>query len=1213
MSTGGRQMQVIDADLIKERDYWLNRLSSGWGDSSVSSSRRQLKPSSTHRPRVDAIVTGRLYAELMRLSGNSPFLLYAVLVACVKTCLYRYTNSTLITVGSPALKDFEETNALPIVDSIDPRMDFKQLLVAVRGTLLDAYEKQRYPFAWMCRELGVAPPTERPVLFHVLLRLKDIHGEPPAITCDLTMTFETEGDQLSGVIEFDGSLFEEAAIERFRDHVLNVLRQVLEDPETLLCELDLLTDKEREFLLVACNSPEGGHEADSDIPGLFEAQVEKAPDAIALTGRDEQLTYRELNERSNQMARFLAQMGVGPEVLIGLCVERSIEMIVELLGILKAGGVYVPLDPSYPRERISFIVEDAGVAILLIHQERAISLGHTKQSLVVYVDDIGEQIRHLSKANLAAGVGPDNSAYVIYTSGTTGHPKGVMVSHRGIANLAEAQGRAFALGPGSRVLQFASLSFDASVWEIFGTLLSGSTLCTMSESAKREPAALIEILQENLITTVTLPPALLRILPHPELPALRTVIAAGERCSAELVRFWARGRSFINAYGPTEATVCASLAECVDDGVDPHIGRPISRMQVYLLDRHLQPVPIGVPGEVYLGGVGLARGYLERPELTSEKFVPNPFGSSGARLYKTGDLAYYLPDGNIAISGRTDYQIKLRGHRIELGEIEAALGQHPGVRDSVAVVREDAAGEKSLIAYVVPTRKESIALADHRLHRLPNNLRIAHLNQGETELMYKEIFRDQTYVRHGVTLKDGDCIFDVGANIGLFTLFASQMASDLSLYAFEPVPAAFEKLRSNTGLYGIEAKLFECGLSDTARTDTITYYPSISGMSGLYADAREDEGLIRVFIQNQEIDLGQQAAELLASKFESESLTCTLTTISNVIRENGLSRVDLLKIDVEKSELDVLRGINSDEDWDKIKQIVLEVHDIEGRLDRVTALLESKGYETHSDQDELFRNTGLYTVYGIRFSESERTSRAEGRVQRRPLVNDSVISVRDLRSFLAEKLPDYMTPAAFVFLEALPLTPSGKIDRASLPEVDKSRAELETVFVAPQTDLEKVLANVWQSVLEVPSIGIHDNFFQLGGDSLRAAIAMNQLQESAGEQIQVAALFEYPTIAELASFLNENHPTALSGICGLEAQPGRSLAGEFAKPAEARNTPAEFESEVQVEPVNHGVAWQIGSSMHEDDAQTLLANLDRLSQEEVDSLLKDMLSEQRNV
>src|SRR5262245_13260353 len=486
-------------------------------------------------------------------------------------------------------------------------------------------------------------------------------------------------------------------------------------------KLLLLTDAERHEQLVVWNATQVAYTPDQSLPQLVEAQAARQPDALALVCEAQHLTYGALNRQANQLAHHLRHLGVGPDVLVGLCVERSVAMVVGVLGILKAGGAYVPLDPTYPAARLAFMLADAQVALLVTQAALAAALPPTAARVLCLDTDEAAIARHPATTP-PGGAGAENLAYVIYTSGSTGQPKGVRIAHRGVSNLAVAQQRLFAVPPGSRVLQFASMSFDSSVWEVLMALGSGATLCVGTPDAVLPGPALRRLVQEQAITHATLPPSVLAVLAPDDWPAGGTLIVAGEACAPSLVAHWAPGRPFFNAYGPTEATVCATIAACRDGSQPPPIGRPIANTQVYVLDRQGQVVPIGVPGEVYLGGEGLAQGYLHRPGLTGASFLPHPFSQApGQRLYRTGDLGRYRPDGTLEFLGRRDQQVKIRGFRIELGESEAVLAQHPGVRETVVLARDDPAGLPRLVGYVLPA-PDAVPTAEALHHFLAAHL-----------------------------------------------------------------------------------------------------------------------------------------------------------------------------------------------------------------------------------------------------------------------------------------------------------------------------------------------------------------------------------------------------------------------------------------------------------------------------------------------------------
>jgi amino acid adenylation domain-containing protein len=473
-------------------------------------------------------------------------------------------------------------------------------------------------------------------------------------------------------------------------------------------DLSALSPAERDEMLVAWNAT-GRPIQSICMHRIIEQQVERTPLAVAAQFADAHLTYSALDVRSNQLARELRALGVGPEVRVAICLERSLDLPVAILAVLKAGGAYVPIDASYPPERIRYLVEDSGARVLLSHgalvgergdPERAAALRAAPQ--VIALDERWPTITRHSGERVDGGAMPRNAAYVIYTSGSTGRPKGVVIEHLGIANLVAAQRARFDLGPGRRVLQFASLSFDAATFELLLALGSGAALHLAPREALIPGDELIALLAAQEITTITVPPSVLAMCSATELPALRVITVAGEVCPADVVEQWGAGRDFWNLYGPTEATIWSTAIRCRTSPQRPTIGTPIDNTQVFVL-AGLEPVPIGVPGELHIGGIGLARGYHGRPSLTAERFVPDPFsGVPGARLYRTGDRVRWRADGSLEFLGRVDFQVKLRGVRIEPGEIETLLHAHPAVGEAAVVLRDEVPNEPRLVAYVRP-------------------------------------------------------------------------------------------------------------------------------------------------------------------------------------------------------------------------------------------------------------------------------------------------------------------------------------------------------------------------------------------------------------------------------------------------------------------------------------------------------------------------------
>ncbi|MEO1004642.1 MAG: amino acid adenylation domain-containing protein [Cyanobacteria bacterium J06638_38] len=820
-------------------------------------------PTDHPRPRVQTFqgatysfsLDSALTAALQELSQQEEVTLFMTLLAAFKTLLYRYTNQGDILVGSPiANRNRTETesligffiNTLVLRTKLSGNFTFRELLRQVRQITWDAYDHQDLPFEKLVEELQPERDLSYSPLFQAKFMLDNSPGEDlrlPGLTLnfldfqnstaklDLSLDMYESTSGLIGAFEYNIDLFDEVTIKRMADHFCSLLSGIVDDPEQKISQLPLLTPAEQQRILFEWNDTQTEYPQNLCFPQLFEAQVEQTPDAIALVFQEQQLTYQELNQRANRLAHYLQKLGVKPEFKVGLFVERSPEMIIGMLGILKVGGAYLPLDPTYPQERLDFMLSDSQVNILLTTQKLKSQLPQLS-SQIIYLD--AEDLAKESSINPDSKVTIDNLAYLIYTSGSTGTPKGVLVTHEGLVNLTQDKIRTCRVQADSRILQFFSLSFDASIPEIVMALGSGAALYLGTQNDLLPGQPLLEFLRQHAITHITLPPSALAVLPSADLPALEMVLVGGEAPSPELISQWSQGRLFINAYGPTETTVNASMVECGNGkGLLPTV-RPAANKQLYILDPNLQPVPIGVPGELHIAGVGLARGYLNRPAKTATTFIPNPFSTEpGSRLYKTGDLACYLNDGRIQLLGRLDHQVKIRGFRIELGEIEALLTQQPGVQESVVIARQDQPGDKRLVAYIV--------------------------------------------------------------------------------------------------------------------TDA----------------------------------------------------------------------------------------------------------------------------------------------------------------ENRPKISD-------LRNAIAEKLPKYMIPTAFVTLDKLPLNPNGKVDRQGLPAPDTARPELEAEFVAPGTATEKILAEIFAEVLEVEQVGVEDNFFDLGGHSLLATQLVAQLLKTFEAEVSVVDLFEASTVAALA-------------------------------------------------------------------------------------------------
>ncbi len=824
-------------------------------------------PTDRPRPAVESFLSGTrqfnvspdLTAGLNALGQCENVTLFMTLVAAFQVLLHRYCAQDDVVIGASqgdlgAKSFFGDT--LVLRSNLFGNPSFCELLAQVRDVTLEAYDHQDIPFEKLVEALNLQSDPSRNSLFQVMFVLHDIADKQLSLNettkLDLTLELLQTQDGLIGRVEYATDLFEAPTITRLIGHFQTLLEGVIAQPETHLSELPLLTEFERHQLLVEWNDTAVPFPQDKCIHELFEAQVAKTPQAVAVVYEDQRLTYTQLNAQANQLAHYLRSLGVGPEVLIAICLERSLDMVVGLLAILKAGGAYVPLDPSYPQERLAFMLEDSA-PLALLTQGRLESLFAGKAKALTVIDLEAERFPWASQpdTNLdrhGEALTPNNLAYVIYTSGSTGKPKGVMVEHINVVNFLSSMTKTPGITRSDSLLAVTTVSFDIAGLEMFLPLINGAKIVLVSRVNAADPVFLQEIIAQSGITLLQATPATWRLLLNGGWQGSSGLkaLCGGEALATDLsMQLIESVGELWNLYGPTETTVwstCQLIGTSWGE-LYPYeaIGRPIDNTQIYILDAQLQPVPQGVSGEIYIGGAGVTRGYLNRPELTAERFVADPFRmTSDARMYKTGDLARWLFDGSVEYLGRNDFQIKIRGFRIEIGEIEAALRQHPHLREAAVGVYEPAPGDKRLAAYLV------------------------------TE-------------------------------------------------------------------------------------------------------------------------------------------------------------------------------------------------------------------------------------------------------------EDFMPSVSKLRDFLKKKMPEFMVPSVFIFIDALPITPNGKLDRNALPKPDQGRQVPDADFVAPCSQAENLLADIWGNVLKIDRVGVHDNFFELGGNSLLAVMAVSKVNERFNTDLPLGVIYQFPTVEKLGTIIESGN------------------------------------------------------------------------------------------
>lgn len=697
---------------------------------------------STFRGGCEGFSLGQAVSDRLKsLSREEGVSLFTTLLTCFKVFLARYSGQTDVAIGTfkhgrtsqelqPLVGMF--VNSLVLRTDLSDAPTFRELLRDVRKTCKSAFANEELPFEMLVDELQPERQPGRNPLFQVSVNYHASVVAPklPGLSVsqfsvgrfgasqvrndtakfDLELTWYDSENEVEGMIEYSKEVLDRSSIRRAINHLLTLIEALAADPSQPVSRPPLLGEPERHQVLVEWNSTDTAFPREATLTGLFEAQVAATPERTALDYGDEQLTYRELDNRANQLAQFLRQhCAVGPDVCVGLCAERSVEMVVGILGILKAGGAYVPLDPDAPTDRLAFMIADAGIDCVLT-QDALRGLPPGFGGTVLALDADWDMIAQSPDTRVEQPVTADNLAYILYTSGSTGVPKGVMISQGAISNHMHWMQQAFPLTEADCVAQKTPFTFDASVWEFWAPLLVGARLAVAGKDGHRDPGYLLRFLSEKNVSVLQVVPTLLRQLVEQGLPSsgsLKRVFCGGEVLPIDLVRRFraASPAALINLYGPTETTIDALSWACGDlESLSSiPVGRPVANTQAYVLDAAMEPVPTGVCGELYLGGNQLARGYLGRPDLTADRFLPDPFGSTpGARLYKTGDLVRHRPEGDLEYVGRIDHQVKIRGFRIELGEIEMMLEELPSIRESVVIVREDSPDDKRIVAYVVP-------------------------------------------------------------------------------------------------------------------------------------------------------------------------------------------------------------------------------------------------------------------------------------------------------------------------------------------------------------------------------------------------------------------------------------------------------------------------------------------------------------------------------
>jgi amino acid adenylation domain-containing protein/FkbM family methyltransferase len=941
------------------------------------------------------------------------------------------------------------------------------------------------------------------------------------------------GEELCIRLSYDRSKAEDILVSQILSHFSALLVTIPQHDDCLIDDLPMLSEKESAAVL--CQGlPRNPSDLNTTIDRLFDEQVARTPDAVALIENQRAITYAELQEHAEAVAGFLRHHGVGPEDRVAVCMERSILMYAGLLGILKSGAAYVPLDPRYPSQRLERLALDAGTRIIFIDAANENRLGCLKP-LSILLEEILNGPK-LVRTHQRLDVEPtgraatDALAYVMYTSGSTGSPKGILGTHRGTLNSILWRWDAFPFEDGEIACQKTSLAFGDSIVEIFGPLLKGVVTVIVPDDLARNPEMLVDTLAQHAVTRIILVPSLLKaIVSLPDakissLSSLRLWIASGESLSHDLISMFYRRfpvARLVNLYGASEISNDVTWTDIgaefdVSDRRVP-IGTPTTGMRTAVLDSRMRPVPPRVPGVLFVGGEGVNRGYLNRPDLTAAAFVPDPFGFTepGSRLYRTGDMVAYEPGKGTWFLRRRDQQVKIRGQRIELDEVAATLKSHPDVHDAQVIAYEREPGDLRLAAYVVPTERQ-LLLSDPKFRRLPNGIGLVEHRASETEHMYREIVLDDLYGLGRSTLPPDSVVLDVGANIGLFALCTLAMGGNPRIYAFEPNPDLFRILQRNLGPHS-RCTALDVGLSDEDSEKRFTAYDQSSLLSGFRVNEELDRRILAASTYSINEELADLARSLESEQLSGRFIDRPVKRLSTVIRELGLERIDLLKIDVERSEHDVLAGIDK-ENWPIIRRVVLEAEEISGTdVSDIVMQLRSVGFEIVTRPVHRLQANSLVIIDACRNGVDSNSVEAP----LSPSQTFEELSEAILKTFLARTLPSSMIPQRIEILGAFPRTISGKIDRQDLLQRLSGTVEKETTIAGgPIGATEREIAKVWAEVLGRPVTNLDTNFFDLGGHSLLLIRVQQQLAEGLGASLSLLDLYRNPTIRDIVRFID---------------------------------------------------------------------------------------------
>jgi amino acid adenylation domain-containing protein/FkbM family methyltransferase len=1079
------------------------------------------------------------FEKINRLTDGSEIGQYIYFLTALATVLNKYSDSkdVLVTTGSFNLNASQKSNSrlLFLRSNFSSDLKIRDLLNAFRTTVVEAYRYQDFSYKEVITSLGHNNESIDELLFQIGLFDGRVNTVPEEVEDKCPLWIKIIPSKSTLLFSFNYTYpYSQLFIEQFAKHFVKICNELVDHIEYTTKNIKILLKEEEEQVLYSFKGACKENSGLVSLGDMFTVATSRNFNATAVAQKEKKLTYKQLEQYSDVFASYLiGKYGIKKGSAIAISLSSSFELVIAIISALKIGAIVVPIDTVVPALRKDFIIEDSGASILIAENNRT-------DSRVPCIDkDVINKVIHSHQVSKLPKVYPEDIAYVIYTSGSSGVSKGVKITHENILNQFEWFKNYFNFLPSDILPQKTTIGFVDSILELLFPITSGNSsvyLRPYNEIINDIPEFINWLAQIDTSIVQFVPSVfnyIQRIADVSCLKKLRVLILTGE----ELKQTYDFTFPVYNIYGNSECTAYSLIYKLngKETGKIP-IGKPIDNTSIYVLGDDNEPLPFFITGEIFIGGKTVSSGYLNRPELSSERFINDIFFPENI-MYKTGDLGRLLPNGEVEFMGRKDRQLKIRGQRVEPGEIENTILSHPAIKEVVVWNSGDEKDDPGLSAFY--TIKDEIGYTItkinqlkkinpelvNNLHYLPNDIVILPLNKRESELLYNEIFLDNTYIKNGLIINEGDIIFDVGANIGLFTLYAGLNFKNTRIYALEPIKPLYDALSINVSLYDIDVTLYNMELSEQEKTVEFNYYGSKSVLSDTYSAERVENYSGDTNANSTEVERN----EIVGEQIGYENYTCKARRLSDVIRENKIVRIDFLKIDIKANELELIQGVDS-EHWPLIQQVVIKVHNIESGGQIITNILNEQGFSLYIEQADLSENANTLNIYASRILNKTSQLPPALNLNNFGLYTKSESIVEQVTNSCKANLPFYMVPSQFKILEAIPRLDNGKVDRKILEQIQKGDPEENEKLVLPRNITEETLLEMFTNILNKNGLGVRDSFFKNGGHSLSATKLNLRIMKVFKVDVTLREIFDNTTVEMLAKIVLSKELAPYRGI-----------------------------------------------------------------------------------